>query len=32
MEMAAEPASGNHLLADEIAFFDRFYAAQAAQQ
>jgi para-nitrobenzyl esterase len=32
MEMAAEPASGNHLLADEIAFFDRFYAAQAHRQ
>ena len=32
MEMAVEPVPGNHLLADEIAFFDRFYAAQAAQQ
>jgi para-nitrobenzyl esterase len=28
MEMAAEPALGHHLLADELRFFDRFNAAQ----
>lgn len=28
IELAAEPTLGNHLLAEEISFFNRFYAAQ----
>jgi len=32
MELAAEPTAGNHLLAAEIEFFDRFYAAQRGER
>ena len=32
MEMAATPVLGKHLLADEIAFFERFYARQRAKR
>ena len=32
VELVAEPTAGNHLLAAEIEFFDRFYAAQRGER
>ncbi len=32
MEMAAVPVQSTHLLADELAFFDRFYAGQEVER